>query len=147
MPRFLSLLLRGVKMDPVETGFKFAYDLAKELITLATGILALSITFTKDILKSLPKATWLLKSAWMAYLLSILFGICTMMALTGRLMPTTPLPPGEQSTFGASVRVFAGLQIIAFLTGTILIIGYGANSLNKGKEPESEKSSDKVPSN
>lgn len=38
-------------MDVSLAGFQSANDLAKQLITLATGILALSITFTKDILK------------------------------------------------------------------------------------------------
>jgi hypothetical protein len=45
-----------MELDPqVRMAFEFASDLAKQLITLATGILALTITFTKDLVKHVPE--------------------------------------------------------------------------------------------
>jgi len=45
-------------------GFDSANELATQLITLATGILALSITFIKDVLNpGGPIVTWPLKTA------------------------------------------------------------------------------------
>jgi hypothetical protein len=119
-------------MDPVQTGFQFASDLAKQLITLSTGILALSITFTKDIVKTLPdRAVRRLKTAWILLLLSILFGIWTMMALTGTLMPIQPSDTRAPLNFGLNVRAPAAAQILAFLGGVVFIISYGGISLRE----------------
>lgn len=61
-----------------------AADLAKQLITLATGILALTVTFIKELnLRTAKRDRNLLIFAWPIYLFSILFGILTLMAVTG----------------------------------------------------------------
>ena len=126
-------------MDPVQTGFQFANELAKQLITLSTGILALSITFTKDIIKGLPpRAGWLLKAAWVSYFFCIIFGIWTMMALTGTLMPAEPTPAGRPLSFGGNIRLPATLQIVAFVVATVFIVSYGAVSLNALPRPEAQ---------
>ena len=65
--------------------FDFAADVAKQLITLATAIITVMITFSKDILGTNSHyIAWLL-SSWILFLLSIVFGIFTLMALTGVL--------------------------------------------------------------
>ena len=49
----------------------------KQLITLATGILAVTITFAKEVLRGLP-AAWIalpLLFGWLLYLASIHFGV------------------------------------------------------------------------
>lgn len=118
-------------MDASLAGFQSANDLATQLITLSTGILALSITFTKDILKDRAGAvTWPLKSAWVAYLLSVCSGIWTMMALTGMIFSVTKTPDAYKSvSYGTSIIVPARLQILTFVLGTILLIVYGAKML------------------
>src|ERR1019366_2203272 len=64
--------------------FDFAADLTKQPITLVTGTLALTITFSKDFLQKTPASArlWALW-AWGVLLASVVFGIWTMMALTG----------------------------------------------------------------
>lgn len=64
--------------------FDFAADLTKQPITLATGTIALTITFSKDFLQKTPASArlWALW-AWGVLLASVVFGIWTMMALTG----------------------------------------------------------------
>jgi hypothetical protein len=110
-------------------GFTSANDLAKQLITLATGILALSITFIKDVLKSNgQRVTWPLETAWVAYLLSICFGIWTMMAITGSTFDAIAKPT-EAVTYGANIGIPALLQIAAFLAATVFLIWYGAKML------------------
>src|ERR1039458_2916871 len=66
--------------------FDFAADLTKQPITLATGTIALTITFSKDFLQKTPARArlWAL-GAWGVLLASVVFGIWTMMALTGSL--------------------------------------------------------------
>jgi hypothetical protein len=123
-------------MDVSLAGFQSANELAKQLITLSTGILALSITFTKDILKNRGQVvTWPLKSAWIAYLLSVCFGIWTMMALTGMIFKITEHPGAYKSvSYGTSISIPAFLQILAFVLGTILLIVYGAKMLKFNSE-------------
>lgn len=124
-------------MDVSLAGFQSANDLAKQLITLATGILALSITFTKDILKDRVRVvTWPLKSAWIAYLLSVCFGIWTMMALTGMTFEVTKHPEDYKSvSYGTSISIPSSLQILAFVLGTLFLIVYGAKMLHLRAEP------------
>jgi len=124
-------------MDVSLAGFESANDLAEQLITLATGILALSVTFAKEILNnSAPVITWPLKLAWVTYLLSICFGIWTMMALTGMIFKVTENPDAYRSvTYGANVGIPAFLQILMFILGTALLIVYGAKMLRVKSEP------------
>lgn len=71
--------------------FDFAADVAKQLITLATAIITVMITFSKDILGTNSHyIAWLL-SSWILFLLSIVFGIFTLMALTGVLAQSQKL--------------------------------------------------------
>jgi hypothetical protein len=118
-------------MDVPLAGFQSANDLAKQLITLATGSLALSITFTKDIIKTnAPVVTWPLKIAWVAWLASVCFGIWTMMALTGMIFQITENAAAVKPvTYGANVRIPAILQILTFLLGIALLIVHGAKML------------------
>lgn len=115
-------------------GVEFARDLAQQLITLSTGILALTITFTKDILNNASGSpTRLLKLSWIVYLISICFGIWTMMALTGTLAPLASSGIQPSLAINLNVRLPAALQVLSFLGGIILIIIFGAMSLRRRK--------------
>lgn len=115
-------------MNPL-AGFDSANELATQLITLAIGILALSITFIKDVLnKKGQVVTWPLKTAWFAYLSSVVFGMWDMMAITGSTFRAIANPT-EPITYGANIAVPALLQIVAFLVATSFLIWYGAKTL------------------
>ena len=118
-------------MDVPLAGFQSATDLVKQLITLATGSLALSITFTKDIIKTnVPVVTWPLKIAWVSWLASVCFGIWTMMAVTGTIFKLTAnTGSATPVTYGASVSIPAFLQILTFILGIALLIVHGAKML------------------
>ena len=68
----------------------------------------------------------LLASAWGFYLLSIVFGIATLMALTGRLEKHGE---GEPSIYSKNLRFFSGMQIGSFLLALALTITFGALAL------------------
>ncbi len=110
--------------DQLELAFEFVQSLSKQLITLATGVLTLSIAF----LRSLPVDTGTLfrylKISWVLYLLSISCGIWTLMALAGSLAPvdSDPAPP---AAIESNVRIPSGLQIITFVAGTLVIMLLG----------------------
>jgi len=113
--------------DQLKLAFQFASELTKQLITLATGILALSVTFTKDILKSVPaRGRYALFISWILFLLSIIAGIITLAALTGSLAPLR----GPSRGLGSNVRIPSGIQIITFVLGTILLALYGYLALS-----------------
>ena len=128
-------------MDINLSGFTSTAELAKQLITLSTGILALSITFIKDILKNTNASiiTWSLKVSWITYLLSITFGIWTMMALTGTIFEITcdatrkgcnPNFLNEYSfPYDTNISFPLGFQILTFLLATIFLIVFGAQTL------------------
>jgi hypothetical protein len=125
-------------IEIAKVGFNYAKDLAQQLITLSTGILALTITFTKDIVKDIPASPfWILKAAWVTFLFSICCGIWTLMALTGTLMPRQATSIENRLAFGSSLLP-AQLQILSFVVGITLIIIYGARSLRQKAQKKRE---------
>lgn len=107
-----------------EKGFDFALDLTKQLITVATAVIALTITFLTDVAKdaSAWTAVWL-QFAWVLYLVSIAFGIFTLMALTGTLAdPKAKAPP---SINAGNVRLFALAQQFSFFVAVALTLVFG----------------------
>ena len=69
----MAILLAAI--DTAKLFFDSASDLAKQLITVSTAILGLSITFLKDVVKGTPMAHfWPLRVSWITYLLSIVCG-------------------------------------------------------------------------
>jgi hypothetical protein len=118
--------------------FDFAADLSKQLITLSTGIVTITLLLSKDIAE--PRA--IAVAAWAFYLLSTLCGLWALMALTGTLAPINKLKPKTDVTvtsaqavssvsnddegleIGGNVRKPAGLQIFAFGVATLLTLAY-----------------------
>lgn len=91
-------------MDPL-AGFNSASELATQLITLATGILALSITFVKDVVKNGSVVKWPLKTAWFIYLLSIVLGMWVLMAVTGSIFRVVSNSTSTQSVTNSSQSI------------------------------------------
>src|SRR5258708_35945735 len=80
--------------DPAQLGITFAKELATQLITLSTGVLALSATFTKDILKTIPAGKErVLHAAWGVHILAIIFGVWSLPGITGTLLPLDGVRP------------------------------------------------------
>ena len=116
--------------DQVKLGFEFAREIATQLITLSTGFLALTITFTKELVPDRGPAArkWLLM-AWGLHLAAIVFGVWTLSALTGSLMP---VGTASAPVFGAPVRLAATLQFVTFALGLAALVVYGITTLVPG---------------
>jgi hypothetical protein len=117
----------------VQKAFDFAADLVKQLITLSTGLIALTVTFQKDIfVHAQPSAACLLVASWIALMLSVICGVWALMALTGTLDPLGH--NGEDmptiSIQGGNCRLPTGLQVVCFLSGIGLAIAYAVISLS-----------------
>jgi len=122
--------------ERLKKAFDFASESTKQLIALSTGVIALTITFSKDIARAdaaekiAPHTKWVLFIAWAVYLLSILFGVLALLNLTGNLEPKQKAPPVPAPTIWApGVRRFSVAQILMFLTATGLVIIFGFMSL------------------
>jgi hypothetical protein len=103
-----------------ELAFEFAREIATQLLTLSTGFLALTVTFTKDLVKS-SHGRAMLYLAWILQLGSIAAGVWTLMSLTGALAR----PSSGTPIFDASVRLPAGSQVLLFFCSMAATVWYG----------------------
>ncbi len=74
--------------------FDFAAETTKQLITISTAIITLTVTFSKDILGGAENAPRnLLVWTWAIFIVSIICGVMTLMTLTGTLQPMKKIEP------------------------------------------------------
>src|SRR5262249_19089619 len=125
----LSLLLKGASMDDqLRMGFEFARDFGEQLIALATGFIAFSVTLTQIFAdrRSRPqsfKTSIVLVTGWLLFLLSIGSGLLHLMKLTGELVP---IGPHEALTaIDERARSCAVAQVSFFVAATFAIVVYG----------------------
>ena len=108
-------------------GLKSAADTTKQIITLSTGIIALTVTFAKEFkvgagLLTVPLS---LQFSWIAFFLSILFAVLTLMAVTGSLSQIdcstdAATQRGLADCNASNIRWPAILMIFSFLVGLAL---------------------------
>ncbi|MDQ3986134.1 MAG: hypothetical protein M3280_06505 [Actinomycetota bacterium] len=108
----------------LEKAFDFAQDTTKQLITLSSAILALTITFVTELVGDVegwPK--YFVGASWILNIVSIVCGLLTLMALTAELEPkdpsTSPPMPSIRSSSVVSTAVF---QVITFLAATTALV-------------------------
>ena len=126
-----------------KAAFASAGDTCKTILTLTTGILALTISFMTDVAKGATSSElWLLRASWLFFLLSAVFGILTLQALTGSLSPSGQRRPGEKdvgseqktpSVYSQNIAAPAIKQNIMFGVGVLLFIIFGALSVSAPK--------------
>jgi hypothetical protein len=104
-------------------------DLAKQLITLATGVIAITISFAKDLFGGREAGNGLLVAAWVSYLVCITAGVWVLMAIAGTLdparIPKSIAPEADGRIFGGNVRLPAGIQVLTFVVATALVAAAG----------------------
>jgi hypothetical protein len=114
--------------DPIGKAFDFAQETTKQVLTLASGIIAITLTFLNGKLAAYKgsTATWL-EIGWCLYLASILFGIGALMALSGNLeRPNKPNEPAKPpSIYRGNIRTPASLQLLAFFLATLCVLVFG----------------------
>ena len=117
--------------DRARIEFEFAQEVSKQLLGLATGVTALTITFADTFIKrSGGDSSWLVHLAWLAFLVSIVFGVLTLGALTGvlgdRSGTTSP------SVNAKNILLMGQLQAVTFLLGMALTCAYGVTTVARG---------------
>lgn len=109
-----------------QKAFDFAQEVSNQLITLATGIIAITITFLSDILKEKAVSDCdkqYLVLGWIILSISVAFGVLTLMALTGTLAKKD-----NPSIYERSVVINSIIQIITFFLGLGLIIYFASKT-------------------
>lgn len=134
--------------------FDFAVDLTKQLITLSTVIITLTVTFSKDIIGVVDNSNrYLLLISWIVFIFSILLGVLTLMALTGNLDPIPEKQPkNEDGTRPDSIKPNPILtitsknvtstskwQAITFMIALILTCCYGYRAATSTSKDDKNK--------
>lgn len=111
-------------------GMKSLVDVSKQVVTLATAIITVTIAFSKDIVGAANLSAgdkWLVGGAWGLLVVSILAGVWCMYAATASI---------EKGDSGSSVSVYdtnvaipMGVQQVAFALALVLIVIFGVSAL------------------
>ena len=104
----------------------FAADVAKQMVTLSTGIVTITLLFSKEI--AFGRAWAVL--AWIFFLISTLAGLWTLMSLTGTLLriPEKGSSTGDPFKLTTNVLFPARLQVFTFILAIVLTIGFVISS-------------------
>jgi hypothetical protein len=122
-------------------GLKAAADTTKQIITLSTGVIALTVTFLEKIVqpsdvvgsRSVP---WTIFAAWIFFGLAIIGGTATLGAISGTLdamdrkqndLATTPNQDEAINALacGSNIRIPARAMSVLFLGGMAFTIATG----------------------
>ncbi len=110
--------------------FDFAQDTTKQLITLSSAILALTITFVKELIGDVegwPK--YFVGASWILNIVSIVCGLLTLMAFTAELEPKDSSTPQPTPTiWSPSVVSTAVFQVITFLAAMTALVVFAIAS-------------------
>ena len=110
-------------MDPnpvlderTKKSFDLVADITRQIITLSTAIIAAVVTFF-DKISSASLHSGSLKFVMCGYLISVVCGLFTFMALAGNVARAPIASP-----YAGNIRAWGALQIVFFLAATAAII-------------------------
>lgn len=112
--------------------FDYLADSTKQMITVATGVVTITVLFSKDLQPDARKrALW----AWGLLIISVTCGMFTLFNLTGAMYEAavSGKPPKLQ---GWDIRGFSVVQILAFLAGIIAVVVFGFHAVRDQPQPE-----------
>jgi len=102
--------------------FDFASDSTKQLITMATGVVTVTVLFSKD-LDSVSR--YLALAAWIALTLSVMSGVAALLNMSGNLHNAADDIYRAPTIKAFGIRFFSLGQIGLFLCGIILVFLFG----------------------
>ena len=103
--------------EPQKSTVTLIGDLTKQIITLSSAFLTVTVTFSKDLLDLVPVPN-ILRIAWLSYVTSVMAGLLVVMSLTGRVRDA---PVDGRVQFSGFLTSASVVQVVAFLIGTICI--------------------------
>ena len=133
--------------DITEKSFEYASSSSRLLTTLATGIIAFTVTFSKEFGEKPTSSAQgkLLLVSWVLLLASAFLGCCTLLAMTGEIDPPKRTAEHKPSIRNPKVKFPLQLQIVTFMFGVLLIVIYGGLKLNTTSIPPPDASPTPTP--
>lgn len=108
--------------------FDFAQDSTKQVLTLSTAVVTITIAFLKDIAKDAPgDARVVLFVGWALFAIAILAGVCTLLNLTGRVAGAEDSQEGIND---GAIRLFAVIQQVSFALAIAATIFFGVRAFD-----------------
>jgi predicted membrane channel-forming protein YqfA (hemolysin III family) len=108
--------------------FDYAQEVTKQVLTLATGVVTITLTFLKDIAVEAPlDARTLLYIGWALFAISILAGIATLLNLTGNVENAED---EARSVYAKGIVIFSIAQLFFFFAGVCCIVYFGARAFS-----------------
>lgn len=112
-----------------ERAFDVVVDITKQVLTLSTGVVALSVTFLTDVASDASAAArFVLASSWISFILAVALGIMTLMAAAGVQREAGADGAPEPSIDAPNLRLLGAWQLIAFALGLLLMLVAGIMS-------------------
>jgi|ERR1051325_6470573 hypothetical protein len=115
-------------MDLLEKSFEYAAETTKQVLTLSSGIIAVTVTFTHDITEPGSRATPLIAGAWLCFAIALFLGVLSFMAMTG-LISRAVRYKTQPDLYARNLRIFASLQIAVFAIGIAMTVTFGVVAL------------------
>src|SRR5262249_45793984 len=109
-------------MNPrLQKTFDYAIEATKQLLTLASAVLALTLTVAKEA----PNGRrGFMLAGWFGFLLSVIFGIVSLYTLMREFAPRNDGRDGAPSIGSWRVRGPLLLQIVTFALGAVFVVAY-----------------------
>ena len=110
------------QLDPrLQKTFDYAIDITKQLLTLGSAVLALTLTVAKEA----PNGRrGFMLGGWFAFLLSVIFGIVSLYTLMREFAPRDDEGEEPPSIRSWRVRGPLLLQIVTFALGAVFVVAY-----------------------
>src|ERR1700678_3586944 len=119
--------------DIRKQAFDFAADATKQLITVATGVIAATVIFSKD-LDTVSR--YLALIAWGVLILSVVFGIFALLSMVGSLH--NALASSSPPALSADIHGWSQKQFWTFLTGMVFVMAFGFSAAGVKSPPETK---------
>jgi hypothetical protein len=118
--------------DQRKKAFDFCADATKQLITLASGFIVVTITFAKDFIVDVPDSSkvWAYWS-WAFYALCIISGMLTLLAMTAELEPAKAVK--DIPTIRKAVASWSLVQVSSFGIAIIFTVVFGICAAKNSK--------------
>lgn len=130
--------------DLLLTALGYARDTATQVLSLATGIIAVSITLSRDVFKTGTRGEQALATGtWAMLLISVLTGVLALHSITGNVAVAAgglgleaPADAGRMllSPYDFKVRLFVSLQLLTFLAANGMLVWFGILKLRRPKQ-------------
>lgn len=119
--------------DYKEKSFDFAYEIVKQIISISTVLLGVSVTFFEKF--NYLNNNWALITSWILFLVCILIGLFVMMGITGSLAKNS-----NPSIYDANNTGLTIILVLLFIAAFGFLVFHTSKIMNcKPKDEKSEK--------